>query len=86
MAWRTSSFSERHGARLVAVAVFVVLAASMADIVLAQPPIRQNFERNAPAVGEMIPDVVVHDRDGAELRLRDLLRERHTVLILGCLT
>ena len=83
MARRTSSFSERHGARLVAVAAFVALAAGMA---LAQPPIRRNFERNAPVVGEMMPDVVVHDRDGAELRLRDLLRERHTVLILGCLT
>ena len=86
MARRTSSFSERHGARLVAVAAFVALAAGMADIALAQPPIRRNFERNAPVVGEMMPDVVVHDRDGAELRLRDLLRERHTVLILGCLT
>ena len=70
----------------VAVATFTVMAAGMADIVLAQPPVSQNFERNAPVIGEMMPVVVVHDRDGVELRLRDLLRERHTVLILGCLT
>ncbi len=70
----------------VAVAALTVMAAGMADIVLAQPPVSRNFERNAPAIGEMMPDVVVHDRDGAELRLRDLLSERHTVLILGCLT
>ncbi len=70
----------------VAVAALTVMAAGMADIVLAQPPVSRNFERNAPVVGEMMPDVVVHDRDGAELRLRDLLRERHTVVILGCLT
>ena len=70
----------------VAVTALTVMAAGMADIVLAQPPVSRNFERNVPAIGEMMPDVVVYDRDGAELRLRDLLRERHTVLILGCLT
>ena len=83
MVRRTNSFSERHGAMLVAVAV---MAAGMAGTALAQPPVSRNFERNAPAIGEMMPDVVVHDRDGAELRFRDLLRKRHTVLILGCLT
>ena len=70
----------------VAVAALTVMAAGMADIVLAQPPVSRNFERNAPAIGEMMPDVVAHDRDGAQLRLRDLLRARYTVLILGCLT
>ena len=70
----------------VAVAALTVMAAGMAGTVLAQPPVSRNFERNAPAIGEMMPDVVVHDRDGAELRLRDLLRERYTVLIIGCLT
>ena len=80
---RTSNFSERPGTTLVAVAM---MAAGMAHTILAQPPISRSFEGNAPAVGEMMPDVVVHDRDGAELRLRDLLGERHTVLILGCLT
>ena len=70
----------------VAVAALAVMAAGMGDVLLAQPPVSRNFERNAPVIGEMMPDVVVHDRDGAELRLRDLLMARHTVLILGCLT
>ena len=72
-------------ARVVA-AAFTVTAAAMANPVLAEQPVSRNFEGNAPAIGEMMPDVVVHSRDGAELRLRDLLEERYTVLILGCLT
>ena len=70
----------------VAVAAFTLMAGGTTDTVLAQAPISRNFDRNAPAIGDMMPDVVVHDRDGAELPLRDLLKERHTVLILGCLT
>ena len=87
MARTTISFLKRHGAMLVAIAVApAVMAAGMADTVLAQPPVSRTFERNAPAIGEMMPDVVVYARDGAGLQLRDLLKERHTVLILGCLT
>ncbi len=44
------------------------------------------FETVAPALGEPMPDVAVYDRDGNELRLRELLREHTTVLVLGCLT
>ncbi len=74
-------------ARCAATALVVaVLAAGTASTVLAQRPVSRNFEANAPAVGELMPDVVVHDRDGTELRLRDLLSEHPTVLILGCLT
>ena len=83
MAHRASWSKNRHVATVLVVAG---ITAGMTGTILAQPPIRRNFERNAPVVGEMMPDVVVHDRDGAELRLRDLLRERYTVLILGCLT
>ena len=83
MARRTNNFLERHAATVLVVAV---MAGGMAGTVLAQPPVSRNFEGSAPAIGEMMPDVVVHNRDGTELRLRDLLRERHTVLILGCLT
>ena len=87
IARKAIGFLERHAATLVAVAVaLAVVAASMADTVLAQPPVSRTFEWNTPAIGEMMPDVVVYDRDGAARRLRDLLRERHTVLILGCLT
>ena len=70
----------------VAVAALAMMAAGLGDTVLAQPPVSRSFERNVPVTGEMMPDVVVHDRDGTELRIRDLLRERHAVLILGCLT
>ena len=44
------------------------------------------FEAAAPAIGEPLPDIVVYDRTGKELRLRELVKERYTVLILGCLT
>lgn len=48
--------------------------------------ILRNFETNAPAIGAPMPDAVVYDRDGRELRLLEVLRDRYTVLILGCLT
>ncbi len=44
------------------------------------------FERTAPAVGDLMPDLPVYDRDGQELRLRVVLNGRYTVLVLGCLT
>ena len=44
------------------------------------------FEAAAPGIGEPLPDIVVHDRTGQELRLRELVREHYTVLVLGCLT
>ena len=46
----------------------------------------QNFEANAPAIGELIPDLPVYDGDGQESRLPALVDGRLTVLILGCLT
>ena len=44
------------------------------------------FEEVAPKVGDLMPDVAVFDAEGVEHRLPDLLGERYTVLILGCLT
>lgn len=44
------------------------------------------FETVAPALGEPMPDVALFDRDGNELRLRELLRDHTTVIVLGCLT
>ena len=46
----------------------------------------QRFEASAPEIGEQMPDLVIHDRTGEELRLRELLQGRFTVLVLGCLT
>ena len=46
----------------------------------------RNFEQNAPAVGELMPNLPVYDRNGQEHRLAELIAGRPTVLILGCLT
>ncbi len=46
----------------------------------------QNFEEHLPAVGELMPNLPVYDRDGEEHQLADLIAGRPTVLILGCLT
>ena len=83
MAHRTGRHPKRQMAVLAAVAL---MAGGLADVVSAQRPVGRNFEENAPAVGEVMPDVAVYDRDGGEHRLGDLLGERYTVLILGCLT
>ena len=47
---------------------------------------RGAFERSAPEIGEPMPDLSVYDSAGQELRLREVLSGRYTVLILGCLT
>ena len=44
-----------------------------------------NFDRNAPKVGELLPDVAGLDADGKPLRLRSL-RGHYSVLVFGCLT
>ena len=44
------------------------------------------FERIAPKIGDMIPDLTIVDRDGEPVNLRDLTGENYTVLVLGCLT
>ncbi len=80
---RMTNFFPRRGATLVAAAV--VFVGTLAALANAQP-VSRSFERNAPAIGDAMPDVVVYDRDGGEHRLRDLLSEHYTVLILGCLT
>ena len=75
-------FLQRQGATLVAVAVAFVGSLGMAEA----QPVTRHFDRNAPAIGDAMPDVVVYDQDGEELPLRDLLSEHYSVLILGCLT
>ena len=44
------------------------------------------FESTAPGIGEPMPDLVVHDAGGKELRLQELLLGHYSVLVLGCLT
>lgn len=61
--------------------------------VIAQQPNRDEmrrrsaaiFNRKAPAVGQLAPDVTLLQSDGKPLKLRDL-RGHHTVLVFGCLT
>lgn len=65
--------------------VLMLVAGALPGTAFAQP-ITRDFERQAPAPGELMPEAIVYDRDGAELRLRELLQEQYTVLILGCLT
>ena len=48
--------------------------------------ITDRFETSAPDIGEQLPDLTVFDADGKELRLRKLLQEHFTVIVLGCLT
>jgi hypothetical protein len=50
------------------------------------PPRMEQFEVNAPQVGEQFPDLVVHDDLGNLVNIRDLSDENYKVLVLGCLT
>ena len=74
-------------------AVGIALTLLLPAVALAQPggggspraAATERFEREAPAVGEPLPDLKVHKADGDEVRLRDLLQGHYTVLVLGCL-
>ena len=46
----------------------------------------ERFNRTAPDIGEPMPDVVVHDATGREVRLRELLEGHYSVIVLGCFT
>ncbi len=46
----------------------------------------RRFEATAPAVGEPLPDLVLYDAGGKQLRLGELLQGHYTVIVLGCLT
>ncbi len=45
----------------------------------------EDFVKEKPAVGEMLPDVTVYTADGKEVKTADL-RGHYTVLTFGCLT
>ena len=46
----------------------------------------QRFERTAPKVGELMPNLQIYDADGKAIWLHDVLKGHPSVLILGCLT
>ena len=49
-------------------------------------PRMEEFEANAPKVGEPLPDITVLDDLGNPVNIRDLAGENYKVLVLGCLT
>ena len=51
----------------------------------AMVPPMERFE-NAPQVGELLPDIAVHDDLGNLVNIRELANENYKVLVLGCLT
>ncbi len=75
------------------VARFLSLWLVPAVAAVGQPPaaqrpaarLQRTFERNAPAVGDPLPDVTLFDSKGRPVRLRSL-KEHYTVLVFGCLT
>lgn len=44
------------------------------------------FEASSPAVGEAMPEVMVHRDNGESISFRQLLNDHYTVVLLGCLT
>ena len=46
---------------------------------------RANFERTAPKVGDVLPDVSGYDAEGREFKLSSL-KGNYSVLVFGCLT
>jgi cytochrome oxidase Cu insertion factor (SCO1/SenC/PrrC family) len=45
----------------------------------------EDFVKEKPAVGEMLPDLTVYSPDGKEVKTSSL-RGQHVVLVFGCLT
>jgi hypothetical protein len=76
--------------------ILSVLGLGFATLTPAQPSpealrrgreaVNERFEKGAPAIGELMPDLTVYDADGIQHSLQKLLREHYTVLVLGCLT
>ena len=87
MTTMTNSARPRSGVHISQMLLVVLMLAggALPGTAFAQP-ITRDFEHQAPAPGELMPEAIVYDRDGKELRLRELLQEHYTVLVLGCLT
>ena len=51
------------------------------------PPLEDRFEQTAPAIGELLPDLILVDDQGNPVEMRELpVQGRYTVLTVGCLT
>ncbi len=67
--------------------VFLALAVALAGLP-ARAQMRQTeeeFAKAKPAVGDPLPELVVYDPDGKEVKTASL-RGHYTVLTFGCLT
>jgi hypothetical protein len=51
----------------------------------ARNQVNAGFERTAPKLGELIPDIAGFDAEGNDFRLRSL-KGHYSVLVFGCLT
>ena len=87
MTTTTNCSRRRSGVHLIQIVLVasILVGGVLPGAALAQP-IARDFEGRAPAPGQLMPEAIVYDRDGGELRLRELLQEHYTVLVLGCLT
>ena len=68
--------------------LIAMLLALIPTIALAQRQKKKNddaFPRERPAVGEMLPELVVYDPTGKEVNT-SILRGHYVVLAFGCLT
>ena len=48
--------------------------------------LQERFENGAPAPGEPFPNLTVYDSDGNKIKMKQVVRDHTTVVILGCLT
>ncbi|HSQ58240.1 MAG TPA: hypothetical protein VLM40_21120 [Gemmata sp.] len=68
--------------------ILLFFFATMPCSALAQPEKKkseEDFVREKPAIGDLLPDLTVYSADGKEVKLSSL-RGRYVVLTFGCLT
>ncbi|MBI2478470.1 MAG: hypothetical protein HYV60_07475 [Planctomycetia bacterium] len=62
-----------------------LLSTSLAFGQLTRDGVMQGFDRQAPAVGDPLPDLSAYNAAGEAIRLGEL-KGNYTVLVFGCLT
>ncbi len=68
-------------------AIFLLITWAFQSVVIGQErERRRGGGENIPKVGSLIPDISVFDAEGRSFPLREKLKDRHTVIVFGCLT
>ena len=69
-------------------AIFLLITWAFQSVVIGQERERRRGGggENMPKVGSLIPDISVFDAEGRSFPLREKLKDRHTVIVFGCLT